>query len=91
MPTPLVTLCTWIGLTGLAWGQPPSDCRPNALNIPGAPYPCVFPDNRVGTKTFSDQLTQAGIRNVSFESPGTAHEWLTWRRCLKEFAPRLSR
>jgi enterochelin esterase family protein len=44
-----------------------------------------------GTKTFSDQLTQAGIRNVFFESPGTAHEWLTWRRCLKEFAPRLFR
>ena len=42
-----------------------------------------------GTKNFSDQLTQAGIKNVYFESPGTAHEWLTWRRCLREFAPRL--
>jgi enterochelin esterase-like enzyme len=44
-----------------------------------------------GTKTFSEQLTQAGIKNVYFESPGTAHEWLTWRRCLKDFAPRLFR
>jgi enterochelin esterase family protein len=44
-----------------------------------------------GTKAFSDQLTQAGIHNVYFESPGTAHEWLTWRRCFKEFAPRLFR
>jgi enterochelin esterase-like enzyme len=44
-----------------------------------------------GTKTFSEQLTQAGINNVYYESPGTAHEWLTWRRCLKEFAPRLFR
>ena len=44
-----------------------------------------------GTKTFSEQLTQAGIKNVYYESPGTAHEWLTWRRCLKEFAPRLFR
>jgi enterochelin esterase family protein len=44
-----------------------------------------------GTKAFSDQLTQAGIRNVYFESPGTAHEWLTWRRCLRDFAPRLFR
>ncbi len=44
-----------------------------------------------GTKNFSDQLTQAGIHNVYFESPGTAHEWLTWRRCLKDFAPRLFR
>jgi enterochelin esterase-like enzyme len=44
-----------------------------------------------GTKTFSEQLTQAGIKNVYYESPGTAHEWLTWRRCLKEFAPLLFR
>ena len=41
------------------------------------------------TKNFSDALAQAGIRNVYFESPGTAHEWLTWRRCLNDFAPRL--
>jgi enterochelin esterase family protein len=44
-----------------------------------------------GTKTFSDALSQAGIHNVYFESPGTAHEWLTWRRCLNDFAPRLFR
>jgi enterochelin esterase family protein len=42
-----------------------------------------------GTKNFSDQLTKAGINNVYFESPGTAHEWLTWRRCLNDFAPRI--
>jgi len=42
-----------------------------------------------GTKNFSDQLTKAGIKNVYFESAGTAHEWLTWRRCLNDFAPRL--
>jgi enterochelin esterase-like enzyme len=41
------------------------------------------------TKNFSDALTKAGIKNVYFESPGTAHEWLTWRRCLNDFAPRL--
>ena len=44
-----------------------------------------------GTKNFSDALTQAGIHNVYFESPLTAHEWLTWRRCLLDFAPRLFR
>jgi enterochelin esterase family protein len=44
-----------------------------------------------GTKTFSEQLAQAGIKNIYYESPGTAHEWLTWRRCFKEFAPRLFR
>ncbi len=44
-----------------------------------------------GTKNFSQALTTAGINNVYFESPGTAHEWLTWRRCLNEFAPSLFR
>jgi enterochelin esterase family protein len=43
------------------------------------------------TKAFSEQLTRAGITNVYYESPGTAHEWLTWRRSFKEFAPRLFR
>jgi enterochelin esterase-like enzyme len=42
-------------------------------------------------KQFSDELTAAGIHNVYFESPGTAHEWLTWRRALADFAPRLFR
>jgi len=42
-----------------------------------------------GTRNFSEALTKAGIHNVYFESPGTAHEWLTWRRCLNDFAPRL--
>jgi enterochelin esterase family protein len=42
-----------------------------------------------GARNFSEQLTKAGITNVYFESPGTAHEWLTWRRCLNDFAPRL--
>ncbi len=26
---------------------------------------------------------------VQYRSPGTYHEWLTWRRCLYEFAPKL--
>jgi len=42
-------------------------------------------------KQFSEALTQAGIKNVYFESPDTAHEWLTWRRALADFAPRLFR
>ncbi len=42
-------------------------------------------------KQFSDALEQAGVKNVYFESPGTAHEWLTWRRSFEDFAPRLFR
>ncbi len=34
-------------------------------------------------------LEKAGIKHTYYESPGTAHEWLTWRRCLHEFAPLL--
>jgi enterochelin esterase-like enzyme len=44
-----------------------------------------------GARNFSEALTKAGIKNVFFESAGTAHEWLTWRRCLNDFAPRLFR
>jgi enterochelin esterase family protein len=44
-----------------------------------------------GIKRYHEALEKAGIKHVCYESPGTAHEWLTWRRCLKEFAPRLFR
>ena len=44
-----------------------------------------------GTKSFSGALTNAGVHNMYFESSGTAHEWLTWRRALNDFAPRLFR
>jgi enterochelin esterase family protein len=38
----------------------------------------------------SEILKKAGINNIVFyQSPGTAHEWLTWRRSLHEFAPLL--
>jgi enterochelin esterase-like enzyme len=42
-------------------------------------------------KQFSDSLTAAGVKNVYFESAGTAHEWLSWRRAFSDFAPRLFR
>jgi enterochelin esterase family protein len=34
-------------------------------------------------------LTDAGIQHVYWESPGTDHEWQTWRRNLKDFAARI--
>ena len=37
-----------------------------------------------------EKLKAHGIKNIVFhESQGTAHEWLTWRRALNEFAPRI--
>jgi len=41
----------------------------------------------MGSKQISDTLKDAGINNVYYESEGTHHEWLTWRRCLNEFVP----
>ena len=38
-----------------------------------------------------DALTKAGIEHVYWESPGTDHEWQTWRRNLKDFAARIFR
>jgi enterochelin esterase-like enzyme len=37
------------------------------------------------------ELDRTGVHYVFYVSPGTAHEWLTWRRDLREFAPRLFR
>ena len=37
-----------------------------------------------------EALKAYGIKNIVFhESQGTAHEWLTWRRALYDFAPRI--
>jgi enterochelin esterase-like enzyme len=42
-------------------------------------------------KPFHEKLLAMGIRNDFYASPGTTHEWLTWRRDLNEFAPKLFR
>jgi len=39
-----------------------------------------------GVKGFHEALDKAGIKHVYYESPGTAHEWQTWRRSLRQFA-----
>jgi enterochelin esterase-like enzyme len=40
-------------------------------------------------KAFHEALAKAGVNSVFVPSPGTAHEWQTWRRALYDFAPRL--
>ena len=41
-------------------------------------------------KELVEKLQAHGIDNIIYhESQGTAHEWLTWRRALNEFAPKL--
>jgi len=44
---------------------------------------------RDGIRGLHASLTEAKIPHVYWESPGTDHEWQTWRRDLKDFAPRL--
>jgi enterochelin esterase-like enzyme len=52
----------------------------------GTKEPNPFPGS-VGA--FRNMLEKQGIKYVYYESQGTAHEWLTWRRDLYEFASRL--
>lgn len=44
---------------------------------------------RTGLHRLHTSLDDAKIRHVFYESPGTSHEWQTWRRDLNDFAPRL--
>ncbi len=39
-----------------------------------------------GVNGLHKELEKAGIQHVYYESPGTAHEWQTWRRSLNQFA-----
>ncbi len=40
-------------------------------------------------KANAEALKLAGINSVFYVSPETAHEFLSWRRSLREFAPLL--
>jgi enterochelin esterase family protein len=42
-----------------------------------------------GIAKLHTSLDEAKVAHIFYESPGTAHEWQTWRRDLKDFAPRL--
>jgi enterochelin esterase family protein len=35
---------------------------------------------------FHNELEKIGVKHIYYESPGTSHEWLTWKRSLKQFA-----
>lgn len=42
-----------------------------------------------GLENLHAALNDGKIQHVFYESPGTSHEWQTWRRDLRDFAPRL--
>lgn len=52
----------------------------------GTKEPNPFPGS-VGA--FRTMMDKQGIKYTYYESQGTAHEWLTWRRDLYQFAPLL--
>lgn len=52
----------------------------------GTKEPAPFPGS-VGA--FRTMLEKQGIKYTYYESSGTAHEWLTWRRCLNQFAAKI--
>ena len=54
----------------------------------GTEEPAAF---RTGIVGAVKALQAHGVHLVYFSSPGTAHEWQTWRRDLNDLAPRLFR
>ena len=56
----LACVCAYT-ITG-AREQPPAECKPNPLNIPGAPYPCVYPDNRVMFRVAAPDAQKVRVR-----------------------------
>jgi enterochelin esterase-like enzyme len=50
---------------------------------------CGSRENPGNINSNHEALEKAGIKNMAYVSPETAHEFLTWRRSLLEFAPLL--
>ena len=57
----IFTLLALLGC-GLCWAQIPEDCKPSSLNIPGAPYPCVYPDHRVAFRVAAPDAQKVQVR-----------------------------
>ena len=50
---------------------------------------CGSRENPGNINSNHEALNSVGIKNTAYVSPDTAHEFLTWRRSLREFAPLL--
>ena len=46
----------------VCWGQTPDECRPSSLNIPGAQYPCVYPDHRATFRLLAPDAQKVQVR-----------------------------
>lgn len=65
----------------------------NGAPAAAAPLPRFLTSTHLynSVKGFKEALDKGGIKYAYYESPGTAHEWQTWRRDLAQFAPLLFR
>ena len=54
-------------------------------------YVSAGSEENFGTEALAKSLNDAGIKTDLYISPGTHHEWLTWRRCFRHFIPKLFR
>ena len=61
----LMLILMILGAAGLCWGQAPTDCKPNPLNIPEAKYPCIFPDNRVMYRVIAPSAQSVRVGNLN--------------------------
>jgi enterochelin esterase family protein len=52
---------------------------------------CGSQESPGSLQTSHDALAAIGVKSTVYVSPGTAHEWQTWRRSLYNFAPLLFR
>jgi enterochelin esterase-like enzyme len=50
---------------------------------------CGSKENAAGIRSNHEALNNINIKNTGYVSPDTAHEFLTWRRSLYQFAPLL--
>ena len=60
------------------------ELEPGRRNVP----PGIPPSD---PRANAEALKSAGFNSVFYVSPNTAHEFLSWRRALREFAPLLFR
>lgn len=57
-----------LACAALSSAQTADDCQPSSLNIPGPPYPCVYPDHRVAFRVAAPDAQKVEVRL------GGAHE-----------------
>ena len=46
----------------LGFGQATDECKPSTLNIPGAKYPCVYPDDRATFRVVAPDAQKVQVR-----------------------------